>query len=190
MSEWTDARVELLKKLWAEGLSASQVASQIGGITRNAVIGKVTRLGLAARKTTSRVYYRTARPRKQRPLMVKVPTGRMQDKGNAAFRALLAAAPGYVEPAEDIVIPLAERKTLDQLEDHHCRWPMGDPRKSDFHFCAKEKVPGLPYCGHHARRAYQTPAQRRAEVAAWNAQQAAMKPSADTRILQEEPVDA
>ena len=58
---WTDERVELLKKLWADGLSASQIATKLGEVTRNAVIGKVHRLGLAGRATTSRV--RTSRPR-------------------------------------------------------------------------------------------------------------------------------
>src|SRR5687767_15845801 len=51
---WTDERVELLKKLWAEGLSASQIASRLGGVTRNAVIGKVHRLGLSGRATSTR----------------------------------------------------------------------------------------------------------------------------------------
>ena len=60
---WTDDRVEQLKKLWADGLSASQIASKLGEVTRNAVIGKVHRLGLAGRATTSRV--RTARPQIQ-----------------------------------------------------------------------------------------------------------------------------
>ena len=52
---WTEERVELLKKLWSDGLSASQIAGRLGGITRNAVIGKVHRLGLAGRATTSRM---------------------------------------------------------------------------------------------------------------------------------------
>ena len=58
---WTEERVELLKKLWAEGLSASQIASRLGGVTRNAVIGKVHRLGLSGRATTTRM--KTHRPR-------------------------------------------------------------------------------------------------------------------------------
>src|SRR5512134_1496608 len=58
---WTDERVELLKKLWAEGLSASQIASRLGGVTRNAVIGKVHRLGLSGRATPTRM--KTHRPR-------------------------------------------------------------------------------------------------------------------------------
>jgi len=52
---WNDERVELLKKLWADGLSASQIAGRLGGVTRNAVIGKVHRLGLSGRATTSRM---------------------------------------------------------------------------------------------------------------------------------------
>ena len=60
---WNDERVELLKKLWAEGLSASQIAGRLGGVTRNAVIGKVHRLGLSGRATTSRM--KIMRPRQR-----------------------------------------------------------------------------------------------------------------------------
>ena len=60
---WTDERVELLKKLWAEGLSASQIAGRLGSVTRNAVIGKVHRLGLSGRATTSRMKSHRPRPR-------------------------------------------------------------------------------------------------------------------------------
>ncbi len=64
---------------------------------------------------------------------------------------------------EEIVIPLAERKTIQTLVECSCRWPIGDPQASDFHFCGKNKVPGLPYCEFHARRAFQPPQARRRE---------------------------
>jgi hypothetical protein len=63
-----------------------------------------------------------------------------------------------------LVIPLHERKTLLQLEDTDCRWGIGDPKDADFHFCGKLKVPGLPYCEHHCRRAYQPPQERRKRI--------------------------
>ena len=64
---------------------------------------------------------------------------------------------------EEIVIPLAERKTIQTLVECSCRWPIGDPQMADFHFCGKNKVPGLPYCEFHARRAFQPPQARRRE---------------------------
>ena len=163
---WNDERVELLKKLWSEGLSASQIAGRIGGVTRNAVIGKVHRLGLSGRATTSRM--KTHRPRqrmanaKQRPAAAAKP--RFAQVGNPALRALYQPeAEPYTPMAEEIVIPLAERKSIQTLVECSCRWPIGDPQMADFHFCGKNKVPGLPYCEFHARRAFQPPQARRRE---------------------------
>src|SRR4051795_8062340 len=82
LQTWTDDRVELLKKLWGDGLSASQIAGELGGITRNAVIGKVHRLGLSGRAKSSSSG--AARPRKARaPGMMRVSRGSM--RGNTAL---------------------------------------------------------------------------------------------------------
>jgi GcrA cell cycle regulator len=70
-------------------------------------------------------------------------------------------AEAYVPPAEEIEIPLAERKTIQTLTECSCRWPIGDPQMADFHFCGRTKVPLLPYCEVHARRAFQPVAPRR-----------------------------
>jgi len=158
---WTDERVELLKKLWGEGLSASQIAGRLGSVTRNAVIGKVHRLGLSGRATTSRMKSHRPRPRMASKRMAKA--GRFATTGNPAFRALYQETEAYIPPVEEIVIPLAERKTIQTLVECSCRWPIGDPQASDFHFCGKNKVPGLPYCEFHARRAFQPPQARRRE---------------------------
>ncbi|MBA4173414.1 MAG: GcrA cell cycle regulator [Hyphomicrobium sp.] len=158
---WTDERVELLKKLWGEGLSASQIAGRLGSVTRNAVIGKVHRLGLSGRATTSRM--KSHRPR-ARLANAKRPAAksRFAQLGNPALRALYQPdSEPYVSPIEDMVIPLAERKTIQTLVECSCRWPIGDPQLADFHFCGKDKVPGLPYCEFHARRAFQPPQARR-----------------------------
>ncbi|MGE0765765.1 MAG: GcrA family cell cycle regulator [Hyphomicrobiaceae bacterium] len=158
---WNDERVDLLKKLWAEGLSASQIAGRIGSVTRNAVIGKVHRLGLSGRATTTRM--KSHRPR-TRPVPVKRAPAvkpRYANVGNTALRALYDDAEPYVAPAEELVIPVAERRTIQTLEECSCRWPIGDPQDGDFHFCGKTKVTGLPYCEFHARRAFQPPQSRR-----------------------------
>ncbi|MEQ1652690.1 MAG: GcrA family cell cycle regulator [Hyphomicrobium sp.] len=160
---WNDERVELLKKLWSEGLSASQIAGRLGSVTRNAVIGKVHRLGLSGRATTSRM--KTHRPR-TRMANAKRATNkpRFAQAGNPAVRGLFTGeGEAYVPPAEEIVIPLAERKTIQTLTECSCRWPIGDPQMADFHFCGKTKVPLLPYCEHHARRAFQPAVPRRRE---------------------------
>ena len=158
---WTDERVELLKRLWSEGLSASQIAGRLGSVTRNAVIGKVHRLGLSGRATTSRM--KTHRPRTRMANAKRPVKPRFAQSGNPAVRALYMDTEAYVPPAEEIEIPLAERKTIQTLTDCSCRWPIGDPQLADFHFCGRNKVPLLPYCEVHARRAFQPVAPRRRE---------------------------
>lgn len=111
MGGWTEERIERLRELWAQGLSASEIAAALGEITRNAVIGKAHRLGLSARPS----------PIKRKPVV---------------------------------------GATILSLTERMCKWPVGDPRSSDFHFCGSAAQPGTPYCAEHARLAYQ-PAKRR-----------------------------
>lgn len=159
---WNDERVEQLKKLWADGLSASQIAAQLGEVTRNAVIGKVHRLGLATRASSNRTNSSRLRLRQAQPRRA-VQRQRTTAVGNTAFRQMLEADLSHnpMNIIEEIEIPLAERKTLQDLTEGMCRWPIGDPQLADFHFCGRNKVTGLPYCEHHARRAYQPPQPRR-----------------------------
>jgi GcrA cell cycle regulator len=146
---WNDERVELLKKLWAEGLSASQIAGRLGNVTRNAVIGKVHRLGLSGRATTSRMKSMRPRPRanavpNNTALAKRNGKSRFGASGNSAVRALYQPdAEPYVSPVEELVIPMAERKSIQTLTECSCRWPIGDPQLADFHFCGKDKVMGL-----------------------------------------------
>src|SRR4051794_6082171 len=121
---WTDERVELLKKLWSDGLSASQIAGRLGGVTRNAVIGKVHRLGLSGRATTSRMKSHRPRTRAQQPRRLMKP--RFANIGNPALRQLyLGDTEPYTPPAEELVIPLNERKSIQTLTEACCRWPIG-----------------------------------------------------------------
>lgn len=176
---WTDDRVDLLKKLWAEGLSASQIAGRLGSVTRNAVIGKVHRLGLSGRATTSRM--KSHRPR-QRMAAKRMAKSRYATIGNPALRALYNAETNvYLPPTEELVIPVAERKSIQTLTEVTCRWPIGDPQNTEFHFCGKNKVPGLPYCEFHARRAFQPPQSRRRDRAVAEPVQAALAPATESK---------
>lgn len=154
---WTDERVELLKKLWADGLSASQIAAELGGITRNAVIGKVHRLGLSGRAKSPS----SAAPRPRKPRA----SGHMLRVSRPAIRGNTALAYDYdIEPEPELFeIPVDQRKSLLQLNEHTCRWPVGDPGSEEFFFCGGETANELPYCSYHARVAYQPAAERRRE---------------------------
>ncbi len=133
---WSDYRITTLSKLWLEGLSASQIAKRLGGITRNAVIGKVHRLGLSGRPApaaparTPRTTILRARkaprrapaPRPPRPPIVVIATP--------------PEGPGLVHD-------------MRQLGAHACKWPIGDPKADSFSFCGRP-AEGR-YCGTHAR---------------------------------------
>ncbi len=157
---WTDDRVELLKKLWADGLSASQIAARLGGVTRNAVIGKVHRLGLSRRATSSRSS--APRPRRSHaPRPNRGPGLTFGTRGNVALKPTFEAEYEPVPaPVAELVIPLHERASILTLKESMCHWPIGDPTEEDFHFCGRKKDGPTPYCDHHARMAYQ-PAQAR-----------------------------
>jgi GcrA cell cycle regulator len=156
---WTDERVELLKKLWSDGLSASQIAAELGGITRNAVIGKVHRLGLSGRaKSASSA---VARPRKARSSSHMLRLARPAIRGNTALAHAYDLEVETVPELVENIIPIGQRRTILELTEQTCRWPIGDPGTSDFFFCGGNTVNGLPYCAYHSRLAYQPPADRR-----------------------------
>jgi GcrA cell cycle regulator len=154
---WTDDRVELLKKLWADGLSASQIAAELGGVTRNAVIGKVHRLGLSGRAKSPS----SAAPRARKPRSHIMRVARPAMRGNTA---LALAFETEQEPELELVeniIPIGQRRTLLELTEDTCRWPIGDPASPEFFFCGGKPLTSLPYCGYHSRVAYQPANERR-----------------------------
>jgi GcrA cell cycle regulator len=164
---WTDERVELLRKLWLEGLSASQIANELAnGISRNAVIGKVHRLGLAGRaKAPSSANPRVPRMRSTRPQGPPRPAAPMT-RGNTALalKSQPLAMPEPV-PIAEIVIPISERVTIMELREAMCRWPLGDPATAEFRFCGAKKpiTASGPYCAYHSRVAFQPVNERRRE---------------------------
>ncbi len=150
---WTKERVELLRRLWIDGRSASQIAAEIGGVSRNAVIGKIHRLGLAGRVLKAENEPAAPAPaprggcgprRRRRPPRVRPPV-----VAPAPVSLALVPQPGPSGPS-DVALPVSERVTIMELREFMCRWPMGDPATPDFRFCGARSITGLPYCTHHA----------------------------------------
>lgn len=172
---WTDERVELLRKLWADGLSASQIAAQMGGVSRNAVIGKVHRLKLSGRgKQTS------SQPRVKKPAAsggsTRVSSAPRQPSsgprisshthsiGSTALKAdyeVRAVSATVLEFMPALVAPEPKRIKLVELSERTCKWPLGDPLAQDFAFCGHESGDAGPYCQFHAKLAYQPASDRR-----------------------------
>jgi GcrA cell cycle regulator len=142
-------------------LSASQIAAELGGISRNSVIGKVHRLGLAGRaKSPTASMPRQRKPRSRGATMrILRPTirGNTAIVPTYAFEPVRALEPEVIEN----IIPIGQRCSTLELSEGKCRWPIGDPTKPDFFFCGGKTIEGLPYCGYHARIAYQPGVDRR-----------------------------
>ncbi len=148
---WTEERVGALKKLWLEGQSASQIAKALGGgVTRNAVIGKVHRLGLSGRAAPSQPTRTATTFRTQRPKPAAQPT-----RAPSAPRRIEAAEPRPEPVAAPAPMPELEgTATVLTLGAHMCKWPIGDPSSSGFSFCGRRASEGV-YCVEHAKVAYQ-----------------------------------
>ncbi len=129
---WTDERVALLKRLWGEGKTAAEIAGELGGVTRNAVIGKAHRLKLSNRVSPIQQNKKPAAPaNKPAAPEKKLRRTLEQDNNRSDGVAML------------------------DLSNTMCRWPFGDPRDEKFGFCGDTCVPGFPYCDSHAKVAYQ-----------------------------------
>jgi GcrA cell cycle regulator len=135
---WTDHQVTTMTKLWQEGLSASQVARQLGGTSRNAVIGKLHRLGIADRPTPVR--FRSP----GRPADRRLPNGRSGGAVKRSSRSL---------EFEAMLAELPPSATIQTLTVASCRWPIGDPRDADFGYCGRARAGGS-YCEGHAQMAF------------------------------------
>ena len=186
---WTDDRVEILKKLWVEGQSASQIAKELGGVTRNAVIGKVHRLGLSNRATSSSPSKSDTKSKTSVKSMSD--TKRVSNKTSASKvtsanspseprsnvtslrrQIIPAGQPLPPQPSANEISPEAlarvseiEKKakkiSLLELTERTCKWPVGDPATEEFWFCGLPSQAGKPYCEAHVGVAFQPMSQRR-----------------------------
>jgi GcrA cell cycle regulator len=163
-SSWNDERVELLKRLWADGLHASVIAARLGGISRNAVIGKVHRIGLPGRVTNSmsKSHYarigglkRTRNAGQQR--RAKKPKPHPAPSMGANKRYIVKDQRPDHSPPPDPIVPENERRGVADVHENQCRYPYGDPGEPDFHFCNRKKKQGLSWCELHAQKVFVTP---------------------------------
>ena len=161
MSKWTDERVNLLKQLWGEGKTAKEIAGVLGGgLTRNAVIGKAHRLNLSGRAS---------------PIQQNISPARKKLETKARETGKLKDIKPKIQPKEaqkrksETEITFTRRKKevpaeafkalgagvkLEDIKDRMCRWPIGDPKSPNFHFCGAQCDGQTPYCEAHAKVAY------------------------------------
>ena len=133
---WTDEQVEELKRLWDQGLTTGEIGKALG-VSKNAVVGKAHRLGLNGRPS---------------------PIRRNEDEASASAEGTnnVKEAKKTCKAAAQKTAEKEKKKlfTVNDLTSTSCRWPVGDPKDEDFHFCGKESLPDKPYCAEHAAIAY------------------------------------
>ena len=141
---WTEEKVKILKELWGKGKTASQIAEIIGGISRNAVIGKAHRLNLSA-KLKNKSF-------KENILIRNLDTNNTKSKSlgkrklsRSRFKSLL------IEKDFEPESP----KQLEELDENTCKWPIGHPNESSFYFCGRKSLKDFSYCKLHLLYAFQ-----------------------------------
>jgi GcrA cell cycle regulator len=139
--DWNEERIEALARLWREGHSASQVARQLGGVSRSAVIGKVHRLGIAGREAPSRPLATVSRPAPRQ----RASSGGVRNPNGTR-------APRRVPPpaARFVVFEATATATIHTLTPRGCRWPIGEPEEASFGFCGRLCDTQGSYCAGHA----------------------------------------
>ena len=137
---WTDEKVTKLKELWGKGNTASQIAEIIGGISRNAVIGKAHRLNLSAKIKT-----RTATSSQSYD-------NSLEDKNNKAKRGRKSRFKSLIIEKD---FEPENPKQLEVLDENSCKWPLGHPDEESFYFCGRSSLKDFSYCKLHLLYAYQ-----------------------------------
>ena len=137
---WTEEKVSKLKELWGKGNTASQIAEIIGGISRNAVIGKAHRLNLSAKIKTRTATSNQSFENSYQEKNIKPRRGR-----KSKFKSLIIEKD--FEPENP--------KQLEELDENSCKWPIGHPNEESFYFCGRSSLKDFSYCKLHLLYAYQ-----------------------------------
>ena len=137
---WTEEKVAKLKELWGKGNTASQIAEIIGGISRNAVIGKAHRLNLSAKIKT-----RTATSSQNFDSTTNEKNTQIRRGRKSKFKSLIIEKD--FEPENP--------KQLEELDENSCKWPIGHPDEKNFYFCGRSSLKDFSYCKLHLLYAYQ-----------------------------------
>ena len=147
---WNDEKVEKLKELWGKGSTASQIAEIIGGISRNAVIGKAHRLNLSSKIKTRNVSSSQSFDNSSEESSSKQRRGR-----KSKFQSLIIEKD--FEPENP--------KKLEELDESSCKWPVGHPEEESFYFCGRSSLKDFSYCKLHLLYAYQPKGRKEEPVA-------------------------
>lgn len=172
---WTEERVELLKQLWADGISSAEIAVKLGGVSRNAVIGKIYRLGLSNKSNSKRSVAApetgASAPSDQEETREPAADSSADDEGTGDKADGAEEEPGEAvaeehDPESDLAnARRAEESSLKlslmELTERTCKWPIGDPATREFWFCGLPSSPGKPYCDAHGTIASQPITPRR-----------------------------
>ena len=160
MTGWTDERKDLLKKLWSDSLTGAEIASQLGGVSRSAVLGMVHRMGLPSRAAGRR-------PQVAKPAPTRVRRVSTAPSPPRPARLKVAVAQPEPIPAQ-IEMAAPGLATILTLDRPMCKWPIGDPRGDDFTFCGRHAAGR--FCAEHARVAFEPavskPRQKRRQAGA------------------------
>lgn len=156
-SSWTDERIAYVAERWSQGITARQIAQELGGgLSHSAVMGKIHRLGIAGLSPNAWAH-RKRRGGDERRIpqwMVTLLISGIPLRQQRLPPVWVIKAKPYVDdPGLDADIPLAQRRSLLELASDNCRWPVGDPSTGDFFFCGAQPLQGTPYCAAHEARA-------------------------------------
>ena len=147
---WNEEKVEKLKELWGKGSTASQIAEIIGGISRNAVIGKAHRLNLS-----SKIKTRNASSSQNFDNSSEENSSKQKRRRKSKFQSLIIEKD--FEPENP--------KKLEELDESSCKWPIGHPEEQSFYFCGRSSLKDFSYCKLHLLYAYQPKGRKEEPVA-------------------------
>lgn len=165
---WTDKMVEDLRKMWKEGLTTGEIGKRLG-VSKNSIVGKVHRLGLSGRPspikkkvvtedavaTEKNIEAKSPEPKAKEVQPVKAAK---EEKHRPQIKAEVRHEEIESVKIEPKFEPRKDGKIMvTHLDNHTCRWPIGDPKDENFHFCGKKIRIGQTYCDEHAALAYVKP---------------------------------